>query len=191
MKKLMEANNAYAFNQLAGCYAQGVMGMPQDLAKSNKLYLKAGELGCAEAYYNLGNSYGSGEGVEVDKKKRKYYQELAALNGDVLARHSLGCMEGHAGNIDRAYKHFILAAKAGYKESLDKVKKGFMHYNYFTSDEYTNTLRAYQERQSDMKSEDRDKADELLQNYSNSQNILGTSSEMIAPKTLCIVRYFR
>ena len=31
--------------------------VPQDWSKANELYLKAGELGCADAYFNLGNSY--------------------------------------------------------------------------------------------------------------------------------------
>ena len=31
--------------------------MSQDVAKANKLILKAGELGCAKAYHTLGDSY--------------------------------------------------------------------------------------------------------------------------------------
>ena len=54
-------------------------------------------------------------------------------------------------------KHFILSARAGKKDSLDKVKTGFMH-GIVTKDEYANTLRAYQKIQDDMKSDDRDKA---------------------------------
>ena len=54
----------------AGCYAQGGLGMPQDWPKSNELLLKAGGLGCTEAYYNLGNSYYNGDGVEIDKKRK-------------------------------------------------------------------------------------------------------------------------
>ena len=56
VKKLMEKGNAYAFNQLAGYYAQGIKGLPQDEAKANELLLKAAELCCAEASYNLGNA---------------------------------------------------------------------------------------------------------------------------------------
>ena len=99
----------------------------------------------------------NGRGVEVDKKKGNHFFELAAMNGCVDARHNLGCTEAEAGNIDRAYKHFILAAKAGDKDSLDKVKKGFMH-GIVTKDEYAGTLRAYQERHDETKSDDRDKA---------------------------------
>ena len=57
-KKLMEKGNADAYYMLTGYYAGGKMGLPQDWLKANELYLKAGELGCAEAYFNLGNSEG-------------------------------------------------------------------------------------------------------------------------------------
>ena len=52
----MNADNANAFYDLAGYYANGEMGMPQDITKANELWLKAGELGCHEGYYNLGKS---------------------------------------------------------------------------------------------------------------------------------------
>ena len=42
-RKLIVANNAYAFYILAGCYADGDHGMPQDWSKANELYLRAGE----------------------------------------------------------------------------------------------------------------------------------------------------
>ena len=161
IKKLMDANNARAFYYLAGWYDRGISGMPQDFAKANELLLRAGELGCADGYCNLGNSYYNGEGVEVDKKKAILYWELAAMNGDVKARLNLGRMEGQAGNHHRAMKHYLLAAKAGYKDSLDAVKVGYMN-GIVTKDEYENTLRAYQSRQDEMKSDDRDKASAVL-----------------------------
>ena len=66
-------------------------------------------------------------------------------------------MEADAGNIGRAMEHFILAARAGHKNSLDKVKKGFMNH-LVTKNEYANTLRAYQTRYDEIKSDDRDNA---------------------------------
>ena len=156
-KKLMEKGDAGAFNILAIHHAHGINGMPQDRAKANELFLKAGELGCADAYYNLGIAYANGRGVEVDTKKAKYYYELAAMNGYVLARHNLGCFEGETGNIQRAMKHLVLAARAGYGESLENVKQGFMN-GYVTKDQYANTLREYQKSQYEVKSEARDKA---------------------------------
>ena len=61
-KKLVDKGNAEAFNMLGGCYAQGIMGIPQDHRKANELMLKAGELGCAEAYLHLGLAYNNGRG---------------------------------------------------------------------------------------------------------------------------------
>ena len=43
-RKLMETDHAYAFYYVAGLYKNGE-GVPQDMAKANELYLKAGELG--------------------------------------------------------------------------------------------------------------------------------------------------
>ena len=53
-EKLMEKGNARAFYMLGGHYANRTRGMPQDEAKACELYLKAGKLGCAGAYFNLG-----------------------------------------------------------------------------------------------------------------------------------------
>ena len=97
----------------------------------------------------------------MDKKKAKHFYELGAMNGDVMARHYLGLMELAAHNDNRAYKHFILAARAGFKKSLDWVKEGFMK-GVVTKDEYAITLRAYQQRHDEMKSKDRDKAASIV-----------------------------
>ena len=71
-----------------------------------------------------------------------HYFELAAMNGDVKARHNLGYIEAQAGNFLRAYKHLILSARAGYKQSLEAVKQGFMK-GLVTKEEYAQALRAY------------------------------------------------
>ena len=157
IKKLMDKGNAEAFNNLAGWYAEGSYGLPQDLQKANELYLKAGKLGCAVSYYNLGISYLYGDRVQADRKKAKHYFELAAIGGHVLARHNSGCLEGDTGNERRAMKHFMISAKGGCEQSLDFVKQGFME-NKVSKVEYANTLRAYHERQREMKSDQREKA---------------------------------
>ena len=156
LKKLIERNNSHGYHQLAGYYDDGD-GVPQDVAKANELYLRAGELGHARAYFNLGISYDNGRGVEMDKKKAKHFYELAAMNGSVNARNNLACVELEAGNEHRAVKHYILAARAGHKNSLEAVKDGFTS-GIVTKDEYANTLRAYQQRQDGTKSEMREKA---------------------------------
>ena len=75
--------------------------MPQNRAKANELYQKAGELGCAEACFNLGNAYDNGRGVEIDKQKARHYCEIAATHGCVHARYNLGNNEYRTGNNQR------------------------------------------------------------------------------------------
>jgi len=172
-KKLMDSGNSEAFNMIAMEYdvGGGVMGLPRDYQRALKLYLQAGELGCARGHYNLGQIYREGKGVEMDVNKAKYYYELAAMKGDVHARQNVAAIEGNAGNWERAKKHLILAAKAGLKLSLDGVKRGFMD-GVITKDEYATTLRAYHERQKEMKSDQRDKAAKCEVNH----NTLSTST---------------
>ena len=155
LEKLTEKGNARAFYILGGSYEHGSDGLPQDMAKANELYLKAGELGCAGAYFNLGSSYAQGSGVTIDKEKAKHYYELAVMNGDIDARHNLGVDEYNEGNYHRAMKHFIISSRAGYKDSVDMVKRGYMA-GHVTKEEYANTLREYQKNQDETKSEARD-----------------------------------
>jgi len=156
-KKLMEVGNAEAYFLLAGYYANGGRGIVQDERKARELMLKAGELGCAQAYANLGEFYRDGIGVNVDRKKAKQYIELAAMRGHAMARASLGCMEFEDGNVDRAMKHWKLSARIGFDMALDMVKHGFEN-GMITKDEYEKTLGSYQARQDEMKSDARDKA---------------------------------
>ena len=104
-------------------------------------------------------------------KKAKHYFELAAIHGNMDARQTIGVMEGRADNHFRATKHYLIAARAGFKLSLDMVQhayscapsiedqeaSGFM-FAYVTKEEVENTLREYQRSQDEMKSEARDKA---------------------------------
>lgn len=157
LNKHIERGSANACFALGGMYDKGVYGMPQDYAKANELFLKSGELGCAEAYNNLGHNYENGLGVEVDEEKTIEFYELAATKGDVNARHNLGVLELQNDNVKRAMKHFIIAARTGGTESLDVFKQGFMS-GFVSKDEYEETARTCQTQQDGMKSDMRDKA---------------------------------
>ena len=69
--------------------------------------------------------------------------------------HNLGCLDWEVGDYERAYKHFVICAKAGYEKSLKLIQQGCED-GYITRDEYTEILRAYQQKQEDMKSKMRD-----------------------------------
>ena len=68
---------------LVSFYKDGSYGVPQDKARAIELMLEAGELGCANGYYNLGVCYRLGDGVEIDKKKAKDYFYFTHLSSDV------------------------------------------------------------------------------------------------------------
>ena len=167
LKGHMDKGNAAAISFFGAIYRQGLYGISQDYSKANELFRQAGELGCASAYYNLAKSYENGLGVAKDNNKAKYYYENAAMMGDVQAR---CCLGAHEVDLDdevdddsfkqsarRAYKHFVIAARAGHTKSLGIMKKGFMM-GYITKDEYAGSLRAYQKRHDEMKSDARDRA---------------------------------
>jgi len=157
ISKLVDNGNARACNVLGDSYSRGSLGLTRDYRKANELFLKAGELGCADGYRSLGDAYDRGVGVEANATKAKYYYELAALNGSVTARSYLSGVEGRAFKFNRAIKHLLIAARSGDEESLGYVKLKFS-VGMVTKDEYANTLRAYHEKQKETWSDARDKA---------------------------------
>ena len=157
LKKLIEKGNAMAFNALAGCYVYGNFGVPQNYAKANELYLKAGEFGLVDGYHSLGVSFANGRGVDYDKERAKYYWELASMGGHVSARRKLALLEKEAGNDVRYYKHLLIGAICGDNDALGAIKQGAI-YGFITKDEYENALRACQKRADAMKSDARDEA---------------------------------
>jgi len=156
-KKRLEAGDAHAMYSLGYYYREGEEGLPQDDAKALELWHRAAELGCAEAYNGIGSVYNYGRGVEIDIKKASHYWELAAIRGNVLARHNLGASEGQKGNMDRALKHYMIAVRDGFAPSLKNIKILYSK-GVATKEEYTTALQLYQEYLSEIKSDQRDKA---------------------------------
>jgi len=74
VKKRVEIDgDAIATHNHAIYYAIGMYGFKQDYTKALELWYRAGELGYAESYNNIGYAYKYGEGVEIDKEKAKHY----------------------------------------------------------------------------------------------------------------------
>ena len=77
--------------------------------------------------------------------------------GHAGARHCLGNAEVGVGNMSRAVKHYTIALRGGYMDSLIVIKQLYMRRDA-TKDEYTKALRAYQMYLDEVSSDDRDKA---------------------------------
>ena len=104
---------------------------------------RAAALGNVTAHFQLSTLYGEGHGVEKDEKKELHHTEQAAIRGHHLARHNLGSFEGDKGRLDRAVKHYIIAAKLGVDDSLE-VAKSLYKDGLATKEDFTAALRGYQ-----------------------------------------------
>jgi TPR repeat protein len=119
-----------------------------------------------DAHYNLSYIYNEGRGVEKDSKKELYHLEEASIGGHPSARYNLGYYEGKKGGLgggrnemhDRAAKHYIIAARLGHDEALNKVKQGFVA-GLVSKEDYASTLRGHQAAVDATKSTHREEAD--------------------------------
>ena len=89
LQKRVELDDAEAIFTLGCRYREGEYEFPQDYAKALELFIRAGDLGHATAYNNIGCAYSNGNGAEIDEKKANHYYKLAAIGGDVTSRHNL------------------------------------------------------------------------------------------------------
>ncbi len=121
-------------------------------------FTKAAELGDIGSHYSLSVMYSKGEGVEKNKIKEIYYLEEAAIGGYPEARYNLGNHEARNGSYDRAIKHYIIAAKLGLNEALERVKEGFAH-GLMSKEDFEATLRGHQAAVDATKSEQREDAE--------------------------------
>ena len=156
-KRAEVGDDAVAIHQLGNYYSDGRNGLPQDHEKAMELWLRAGRLGYAMSYYNIALAYQQGLGVERDIETAKHYYERAAMGGDVIARNNLGVIEGNAGNIDRAMKHWMISAGAGDGDSLKNIRECFMR-GEATKDNFEKALRAHQGAKDEMRSDQREAA---------------------------------
>ena len=102
--------------------------------------------------------------MKVDEKMAMYYYELGAMGGEVAARYNLGIREEIAGNMDRALKHYMITARNGLSDSLERVKELYSD-GYATKENYTKALQSYQAYLSEIKSRQRDEAAAFDEDY--------------------------
>ena len=150
--KRLKANDPVALCQMGNnCEREG------DYEGACEYYTKAAALGDVDAHYNLSVMYIEGKGVEKDEKKKVYHLEEAAIGGHPRARWNLGCYEWNNGRIDRAMKHFIIAANLGDDSALEQVKENFRR-GWVRKEDFESALRGHQAAVDATKSEQRDAA---------------------------------
>jgi len=150
LMKRVEANDAAAIFILGNSYHKGLLGLPQDLTKAMELYTWAVNLGYSKAHCILGDIY---EGVDL--KKAKFHKEAAAMAGYEMARYNLGGMELRSRNMERAVKHWTIAASSGCFKSMHNLQVALKN-GHVSTESIHSTLTAYNNSCAEMRSEARD-----------------------------------
>ena len=101
--------------------------------------------------------HAAGKGVEKDEEKQVYHLEKAAIGGHPSARHNLAAIEEKNGNIERAVKHLVIAAKIGHENAMKKLWELYS-YGSITKENLEATLRAHKAAIDEMKSPEREAA---------------------------------
>ena len=150
LMKRVDVNDANAIYLLGSYYSHGHLGLQQDQEKALELWTQAAKLGSSQAHFHLGNVYKG-----VDLKKEKFHYDAAAMAGNDVARNNLGSIEGNSGNMDRAMKHWIIAASAGNYHAMQTLRRIFEE-GIGSRDVIDSTLTAYNNSCAEMSSEARD-----------------------------------
>jgi hypothetical protein len=124
---------------------------------------KAAKLGDVVAHFNLSIMFGEGQGVDRDKMKEIHHLELAAIGGHFKARFNLGAKELQNGRIERAVKHWIIAASTGDDYAIDHIRRGCAQ-GFVSREDYAAALRAHQAAVDETKSPQREAARVAEQN---------------------------
>ena len=155
-KKLMKKENPKAYIAMARAYKKGE-GVFQSDTKSLEMYIRAAELGFAEAYNNIAAYYGVGIVVEQDLSKAVAFDEVSAKKGAVLAHITLAHFYTNAGDVEMCINHLTIAASAGDQEAMDKLMNMYKNKD-LSKEELSQTLQAFQASKNEVRSKDRDEA---------------------------------
>ena len=152
MKDFMK--RAAANDPLTLCVLGKMAGQDEDYDSAFKYFTRAADLGDADAHNSLSIMLHLGL-IEKDEKKEVYHMEEASIAGHPDARYNLGCHEARNGRIERAVKHWIIAANLGFDESITKLRQCFEE-GYVSEEDFAAALRAHQDAVNATKSPQRE-----------------------------------
>jgi TPR repeat protein len=123
------------------------------ITSEEQVFNRAAELGCSKAHSHLADVYHQGG----DLKKTRFHFEAAAMAGNEFARCIVGVMQSQSGNMERAVKHWAIAASAGQYKAMHHLRilfgKGFV-----SRESIDSTLISYNNSCAEMRSDGRDAA---------------------------------
>mmetsp|Transcript_12335 Transcript_12335/g.20317 ORF Transcript_12335/g.20317 Transcript_12335/m.20317 type:complete len:298 (-) Transcript_12335:145-1038(-) len=146
MMKRIEANDPFAtFQEGVDQYENG------NYEKAFEWYTKAAELGSVDAHFHLACLYHFGHGIEKNEGNKTHHLEEAAISGHPMARRNLGLHDKNNGNMERAVKHFIIAATLGLDDAIKALMQAFKR-GHVSKEDLAAALRAHQDAVDETKS---------------------------------------
>jgi TPR repeat protein len=138
----------------------------QDKAKGLEYYFRGAELGSSSASSCVADAYYYGDVIAKDEKTATHYYEQAAMQGNNGARHNLGIDEANAGKYNRALQHWLIACERGNSNagSLKNIKRLFVA-GRATKEDYEKALLSFQAYVDEIKSDQRDEAAAMSEQY--------------------------
>ncbi|EJK57799.1 hypothetical protein THAOC_22123 [Thalassiosira oceanica] len=125
IKKRVDVGDPVAIHYLGDSYMKGINGFERDVPKAVELLERAAALGSKEAHLQLGvlfDRFSVDWGIDKDLARAVGHYEFAAKQGKALSRHNLGVIEHNTGSKGLALKHFMISAKLGDTDSLEKSR---------------------------------------------------------------------
>jgi hypothetical protein len=136
-------------------YFRGERGVQRDHTKAVELYTSSAELGCS--HNNLAGVYHE-PGGKKKKDNFHYNYKVAAMAGDEAPRYQIGAHEFVSNKIDRAMKHWTIAASAGEHKAMHELITIF-RFGRISRESIDLTLTSYNNSCAKMRSEARDAFD--------------------------------
>ena len=122
--------NAHAEDVLGNVYQAAWGRMPQDYAQAVSWFRKAAIQGDADAQYNLGSMYATGQGVSQDDAQAASWYQKAASQGNASAQYNLGIMYENGQGVPQDYAQaaswYQKAASQG--NALAQLNLGFLYF---------------------------------------------------------------
>ena len=159
-RRIERHNDPSAYNSLGWMILHG---KTKKALKALDCFIRGAELGSKEACGNISNCFSEGRGVAQNTEKAFFFLRISALRGGVISHHNVGCHEYDLGNHDVGIRHWKVAAEAGSRASLDRLKRiynanGRAPGREFISKDYLDWLyRECHEAQKEVRTESREK----------------------------------